>query len=116
MPLPQWLKNAFAVDHGPIDPTPEQAALVERLAREVVRRGAREVVRRGMTVPALAFLEMSQPLNYVTAQAIHFFTPMIGAVANTDAHRQFADLLEHRGSIEYICQAIERASQQSPKR
>jgi hypothetical protein len=108
MPLPQWLKNAFAVDHGPIDPTPEQAALVERLAREVVRRG--------MTVPALAFLEMSQPLNYVTAQAIHFFTPMIGAVANTDAHRQFADLLEHRGSIEYICQAIERASQQSPKR
>jgi ubiquinone/menaquinone biosynthesis C-methylase UbiE len=108
MPLPQWLKNAFAVDHGPIDPTPEQAALVERLARVVVRRG--------MTVPALAFLEMSQPLNYVTAQAIHFFTPMIGAVANTDAHRQFADLLEHRGSIEYICQAIERASQQSPTR
>ena len=108
MPLPQWLKNAFAVDHGPIDPTPDQAALVDRLAREVVRRG--------MTVPALAFLEMSQPLNYVTAQAIHFFTPMIGAVANTDAHRQFADLLEYRGSIEYICQAIERASQQSPKR
>ena len=107
MPLPQWLKNAFAVDHGPIEPTPEQAALVERLAHEVVRRG--------MTVPALAFLEMSQPLNYVTAQAIHFFTPMIGAVANTDAHRQLADLLEHRGSIEYICQAIERVSQQAPK-
>ena len=107
MPLPQWLKNAFAVDHGPIEPTPEQAALVERLAHEVVRRG--------MTVPALAFLEMSQPLSYVTAQAIHFFTPMIGAVANTDAHRQLADLIEHRGSIEYICQAIERVSQQAPK-
>jgi hypothetical protein len=108
MPLPQWLKNAFAVDQGPLEPTPEQAALVERLAREVVRRG--------MTVPALAFLEMSHPLNYVTAQAIHFFTPMIGAVADTKAHESLADLLEHRGSIEYICRAIERESQRPPQR
>ncbi|QDT54125.1 hypothetical protein Pan44_21520 [Caulifigura coniformis] len=100
MRLPGWLKHAFAADDGPLTPTPEQAALVDRLAHEVVRRG--------MTVPALAFLEMSHPLNYVTSQAIHFFTPMIGAVSNTNAHRLLADLLEHRGAIEYICQAIER--------
>ena len=81
-------------------PTPEQVALVDRLAREVVRRG--------MTVPALAFLEMTHPLNYVTAQAIHFFTPMIGAVSDSNAHRSLADLLEHRGSMDYICRAIER--------
>ncbi|OAI51457.1 hypothetical protein AYO47_07105 [Planctomyces sp. SCGC AG-212-M04] len=108
MPLPQWLKNAFAVDHGPLEPTPEQTALVDRLAREVVRRG--------MTVPALAFLEMSHPLNYVTAQAIHFFTPMIGAVANTNAHQVLADLLEHRGAIEYICQQIERVQTETADR
>jgi hypothetical protein len=101
MPLPQWLKNAFAVDDGPLEPTHEQVALVDRLAREVVRRG--------MTVPALAFLEMTHPLNYVTAQAIHFFTPLIGAVSDTHSHQLLADLLEHRGAIEYICQAIERA-------
>jgi len=105
MRLPGWLKHAFAADDGPLEPTPDQAALVDRLAREVVRRG--------MTVPALAFLEMSQPLNYVTSQAIHFFTPMIGAVANTNAHQLLADLLEHRGSIEYICQAIERVQRES---
>ena len=104
MPLPQWLKNAFAVDDGPLEPTPEQVALVDRLAREVVRRG--------MTVPALAFLEMTHPLNYITAQAIHFFTPMIGAVSDSNAHRSLADLLEHRGSIEYICQAIERVQRE----
>ena len=107
MPLPQWLKHAFAADDGPLKPTPEQAALVDRLAREVVRRG--------MTVPALAFLEMSQPLNYVTAQAIRFFSPMIGAVADTSAHRQLAELLEHRGAIDYICRAIERAQAESQR-
>jgi hypothetical protein len=108
MPLPQWLKNAFAVDDGPLEPTPEQAALVDRLAREVVRRG--------MTVPALAFLEMSHPLSYVTAQAIHFFTPMIGAVSDSNAHRLLADLLEHRGAIEYICKQIERVQAETAAR
>jgi len=105
MRLPRWLKHAFAADDGPLAPTPEQAALVDRLAQEVVRRG--------MTVPALAFLEMTHPLNYVTSQAIHFFTPMIGAVSNSNSHQLLADLLEHRGAIEYICQAIERVQAQS---
>ena len=103
MALGEWLKHAFAVDDGPLKPTPEQAALVEKLAVEVVRRG--------MATPALTFLGMSEPLNYVTAQAIHFFTPMISALVETNAHRTLADFLEHRGSIEYICQAIEREQQ-----
>lgn len=102
MRLPQWLKHAFAVNDGPLEPTPEQAALVDKLAHEVVRRG--------MTVPALTFLEMSQPLNYVTAQAIHFFTPMISAVVETNSHQALAEFLEHRGSIEYVCQAIEKVN------
>ena len=97
MPLREWLKHAFAVDDGPLKPTPEQAALVEQLAQEVVRRG--------MTAPALMFLGMSEPLNYVTAQAIHFFTPMINAVVETNAHKTLAELLEHRGAIEFICRA-----------
>jgi hypothetical protein len=100
MPLPQWLKHAFAVDDGPLEPTPEQVAMVEKLAREVVRRG--------MTVPALAFLEMTHPLNYVASQAIHFFTPMISAVTDSNGHKMLAAFLEHRGSIEYVCQTIER--------
>ncbi len=104
MPLPQWLKHAFAVDDGPLQPTPEQADLVSRLAREVVRRG--------MATPALAFLEMSQPLNFVTSQALHFFQPMITAVADTSAPEAFATLLEHRGSIDYICRTIEAELQQ----
>ena len=99
MPLPQWLKHAFAVDDGPLNPTPEQSAMVEKLAGEVVRRG--------MTVPALAFLEMTHPLNYVASQAIHFFTPMISTVTDSNTHKMLAEFLEHRGAIEYVCQRIE---------
>jgi hypothetical protein len=98
--MPGWLKHAFAVDAGPIDPTPEQLEIVDRLAREVVRRG--------MTVPALAFLEMTQPLNFVAAQALHFFQPLLSAVFDVRKQQQFAEFLEHRGAIDFICRAIER--------
>ncbi len=107
MPLPAWLRHAFAVNDGPLEPTPEQAALVQKLAEEVVRRG--------MTTPALAFLEMSQPLNFVASQAIVFFTPMISAMLDTRAHETLAKFLEHRGAIEYICQQIEARSAATSK-
>jgi hypothetical protein len=100
--MPGWLKHAFAVDAGPINPTPEQLEMVDRLAREVVRRG--------MTVPALAFLEMTQPLNFVAAQALHFFQPLLSAVFDTRKQQQFAEFLEHRGSMDFLCRAIERAA------
>jgi hypothetical protein len=102
MPLREWLKHAFAVDDGPLEPTPGQTALVDHLAKEVVRRG--------LTAPALMFLGMSEPLNYVTSQAIHFFTPMINAVVDSHAHETLAELLEHRGAIEFICRRIEQVA------
>ncbi len=102
MAIPQWLRNAFAVDDGPLEPTPEQADLVDKLAKEVVRRG--------MTTPALAFLEMSQPLNYVASQAMVFFAPMISALTDSRGHTILAELLEHRGALTYICSRIELQS------
>jgi hypothetical protein len=100
--MPGWLKHAFAVDSGPIDPTPEQIEMVDRLAREVVRRG--------MMIPALAFLEMTQPLNFVAAQALHFFQPLLSAVFDVRKQQQFAEFLEHRGAIDFICRTIERTA------
>ena len=97
----RWLKHAFAVDPlGPIEPTPEQ--------REAVRRICREIVRRRLTTPALAFLEMSRPLNYVGAQAMHFFRPFVSAFTTTGQYQHFAAFLEHRGSIDYLCSELER--------
>ena len=94
------LRHAFAVDPpGPVEPTPRQAELVDRLCREVVRRR--------LTTPALILLEMCRPLNFVTAQAIHFFDPLIRAVTDADGHREFAKFLENRGAIDCLARRIE---------
>ena len=96
----EWLKHAFAVDPpGPAVPTPRQAEVIDRICREVVRRR--------LTTPALLMLEMSRPLNFVTAQAVHFFDPVVSAVTDADGHREFATFLEHRGSIEHLARRIE---------
>lgn len=96
----RWLKHAFAVEEpGPVDPTPEQKAAVDAVCRQIVKRH--------LTTPALAFLEMSRPLNYLGSQAMHFFAPFLSVLTESQGHRHFAAFLEHRGSIDYLCGHIE---------
>ncbi len=98
--LREWFAHAFAVDKPEdIDPTPTQ--------REVVDRLCSEVVRRGLTTPASVALEMSRPLNGLSAAAMHMFQPIISAIMTTNAYDQFALFLEHRGSIDYLLRRIE---------
>ena len=107
--MKSWLKHAFAVDPpGPAEPTDAQHACVEKLCVEVVRRH--------LSTPALIFLEMSRPMNFIGAQALHFFAPLINAVTDADGHRHFAAFLEHRGSIDYICRRIEALEASASKR
>ena len=95
-----WLRNAFAIE-------PREAATVTAEQQVLVDRLCREVIRRGLGTPAIAFLEMSQPLNGVGAATLHFFTPIVSVVFDADGCRRFAEFLEQRGSIEIICRRIE---------
>jgi hypothetical protein len=96
----QWLRHAFAVDSAdPDGPTPAQRAAAEHLCREVVRRR--------LTTPALMFLEASRGLNYVGAQVLHFFKPLIASLADGKAADHFAEFLERRDSIDFLCRRIE---------
>ena len=66
----KWLKHAFATDPpGPAKPDERQRALLEKLCREVVRRR--------LTTPVLLMLEMNRPLNYVSAQFLHYLQPIV---------------------------------------
>lgn len=98
--LLKLLQHAFAVDTALPAPAPAQTRLVDRLAREVVRRH--------LTTPALAFLEMSRPLNFLGAQAMHFFTPMAAALFDGDSYQTFAQFLERRDAIDLIAARIEQ--------
>jgi hypothetical protein len=95
-----WFKHAFAIDPpGAAEPTEAQRVILERLCGEVVRRR--------MTTPAVLMLEMNRPINYVTAQLLHFFQPIAAALTDTAGYEQFSAFLEQRGSIDYLIQRIE---------
>ncbi|MGI9012734.1 MAG: hypothetical protein ACR2GY_00625 [Phycisphaerales bacterium] len=95
-----WLKRAFAIDRG--QPTPDAKQL------EVIERACTFIVKRRMVTPALMFLEMSRPLNYVASQTMHFFLPIVKVVADTEGIAAFARFLEHRGSMAYLIATLER--------
>lgn len=96
----QWLKHAFAVEKpGPATPTPEQKLVVDRVCAEIVRRR--------LTAPTTVTLETMRPLNFMGAQVLHFLSPFISTMVESDAHDHLAAFLEHRGSIDYLCDLIE---------
>ncbi len=64
-----WLQHAFDTSGPDESPTAAQLELVESLSHELVRRR--------LALPALVFLEMSRPLNTLSAQALHFFAPVL---------------------------------------
>ena len=95
-----WLKHAFAIeDERPIEPSDEERPVIDALCRQVVARG--------LVTPAQVFLESVKPLNYVSSQALVFFSPILSAIADPAACRHLAEFLERRGSIDYLCRRIE---------
>ncbi|MEE8399289.1 MAG: hypothetical protein V3S89_09810 [Desulfobacterales bacterium] len=98
--MKEWLKKAFAIE-APNDgaPTDAQKAVVDRICREVARRH--------MTTPALIFLESFRPLNHIGSQVMYFFQPFVSAILTSQAYQHFAEFLEQRSSVDYLCQRIE---------
>ena len=94
-----WLSHAFAIEPpGPAVPTPSQAAVIDRVCREVIRRQ--------MTLPAQMLLDSSAPLNFLVGQSLRFFEPFLTTVLDPAGIREFATFLERRGAIEYISQRM----------
>jgi len=69
---------------------------------------AEKVRARRMTTPAIFFLEMMKPLNFIGSQAMIFFGPIISAFVKTDGYYKAAEIFENHNSIEFLLQEIER--------
>ena len=96
----KWFKHAFAIDPpGPAEPNEAQCAVIDKLCAEVVRRH--------MTGPALLMLEMHRPFNYLSAQVLTFFQPIVSVLTDAVGYQQFTLFLEQRGSIDYLVQRLE---------
>lgn len=95
----EWLKHAFAIEPRNDSVSEEEASIIDRLVVELERRR--------MTGPALIFLEMSRPLNYLSAQTLHFLQPVATMIFNRRDYQILAKFLERRESIDILCERLE---------
>ncbi len=102
----KW-KNAFDLKspHGPL--TDEDRALMDKIARTVVKRR--------MAMPAILFLGSVKPLNAIGSQALVFLQPFLSGVFNEADYRRVTEILERREGIEALMKAIEAAEKESGK-
>ena len=93
------IKHAFALGEKEVfSPNEKQILIVDKVCREVVKRH--------LAMPAILLLETFRPLNYIGSQVMYFFQPIISSVLSVDGYTDFTELLEQRGSVDYICERI----------
>jgi len=91
--------HAFAL--SPIEPAfaSEDAALLEKVARLIVKRG--------MALPALLFLESLGPLNFLGSRVLHGLRPFLELVCNATEMERLASVLERRDSVPRLIAMIQ---------
>jgi hypothetical protein len=92
------LKHAFTIPEGAPLTRGEQRWL------EIIADG---VVKRRLAAPAILLLQSAKPLNFVGAQLLVFFKPIISVVFPPDKLDEAAELISRRRSIEALLQMIE---------
>ncbi len=95
-------KHAFAIDEKA-----EYAFTDEE--KELIRRLADKIVGYGLAIPGLLFIESARPLNFVGAQALAWFEPIVKSLFSWRDYEKFRLVLERRGSVDLILKAIEEA-------
>ena len=76
--------------------------------RELLEKVAKKVVAWRMTVPPILFLESVKPLNYIGAQAMVFFEPIVQSIFSIKDYDTFRVAMERRETIEILIQIIEK--------
>lgn len=87
-------------------PDPEEKPLPADEAA-VLEKVARKVVEKRMAVPAILFLESVKPLNFIGAQTMVFFEPIVQTVFNFKDYDALRCALEKRETLEILLLKIE---------
>jgi len=93
------LRHAFAM--------PAEQPLTDR-QRQWLEALARRVVERGLATPALLLLGSIQPVSFVGAQAVVFFTPIMSVIFPPQVCEELTRLLEQHPALAALMQAVER--------
>ena len=99
--LGDGLRNAFALagPHGPL--TEDDRKLLDKLAAGIVRRK--------MATPALLFLHSFGPLSGIGSQAMVFLRPFLTSLFRPSDYDHVAAILERRGGVGALVEAVEAA-------
>jgi hypothetical protein len=97
--------HAFALEPEASVFAPEDLALLEKVARLIVKRG--------MTTPALLFLESLGPLNFLGSQVLHGLRPFLEPVCDVTEMERLAVILERRDSIPRLIAIIQEQATSS---
>lgn len=68
---------------------------------------ARRIADWGLTAPAVMFLELNKPFNFIGSQALLFFQPVLGFLVGDEIVADYAQLLEDRANVERLIQQLE---------
>lgn len=104
LPSADSLRHAFGLESGEAF-TQEEIALLERLAKAVVRRR--------MATPAILFLESLIPLSYIGSQVMHFIRPFMTFLFSQEEYDRLSHLLERRSTLEHLIETIRRLEKDS---
>lgn len=92
----------------------EAIVLPEEISQEerdrIIERAAEEIVKRGLAAPALLFIEMAKPINFLGSQLLVAVDPFISSILSSGDYRKFSILMEDDENVERLLQAIERLS------
>ena len=93
----------------PLNPGNDNAAQIgfSDDERALVDRVAKKVVEWKMAIPAIMTLESMKPLNFIGAQAMIFFEPIVQSLLNLKDYDTFRAMLERRESVEFLLLRIE---------
>jgi hypothetical protein len=75
--------------------------------RELLEKVAIQVVKRRLTAPAILFLEMCKPLNFLGSQALIALNPFVQSIFNTTEFQKFALVIEKDANVELLIRLIE---------
>ena len=91
--------HAFALAPSESTFAPEDAALLEKVARLITNRG--------MALPALLFLESLGPLNFLGSQMLHGLRPFLELVCDAAEMERLTVILERRDSVPRLIAIIQ---------
>ncbi|MBM3238501.1 hypothetical protein FJZ31_19580 [Candidatus Poribacteria bacterium] len=83
--------------------------------RCILEKVAKGLVRRRLTAPAIFFLEVCKPLNFLGSQFLIAIAPFVQSLLPLHDYRKFALIIERDSNVEELITLIEDFSKKEGK-